>query len=403
MHVNREVTGALFIMLMSLATVARAQALSFPEGAATPSETCGECHRMIYNEFAFGVGSDNHAEQGPSAINPEKNLPVRPSVSSSATAHASSKYRPLASGGDVEWCRTCHFAGSFTIPGKDVAGKLVPNTVNAGEGSLTCATCHLTPAGKIRSVHTPQQAPHETVAEPALRTSAVCAHCHVDKTGQRNIGGQYQTYLEWREDFSNPGLGPQQCQDCHMPRTLRQASESSDAPPVAVGRHLWSGAHSRQRHLGSLGLTIIQRDQGKANLAFSVTNIGAGHSVPTGPFSRAVYLTVEALDRQGISRARKEWLFAPNYGTRPDDNAFLAADKKLSGYDAIARTQADTQGLHEPSIRAGEERRLKWEPALLAGEYTVSARLSYAIDRFKAAPACDRAEIGSATLLITAK
>lgn len=385
--------GTAFTMLMSIATIALAETVTFPKGAATPSETCGECHQTLYLEYALGVGSDNHSA----------NRSIPAAVSSAATAHATSKFTPLASGGDVEWCRSCHFAGSFDIPGKDVVGKQLPNVVNAGEISITCATCHLTPEGKIRSVHKAKYAPHESIAEPALQTAAVCAHCHVDTTGTRIVGGQYQTYLEWRDDFNKPGLGAQQCQDCHMPRTLRKIAEDSDGAPVAVGRHLWTGGHSSQRLGGSLSLSIVQRDKEKANLSFSVANIGAGHSVPTGPNARGVYLTVDVLDRQGVSRDRKEWLFAPNFSARPDDKAFLEADKKLSGYEGYAQTRADAQGAHEPPVRAGEARLLNWYPALPPGLYTVKARLRYTTDRFKTPLADDEKEMGTAALLITHK
>ncbi|ACH40061.2 cytochrome c [Citrifermentans bemidjiense Bem] len=390
---SQRLMGAVFTMLMSITSIALAGTVTFPKGAATPSETCGECHQTLYLEYALGVGSDNHSA----------NRSIPAAVSSAATAHATSKFTPLASGGDIEWCRSCHFAGAFNIPGKDTLGKQLPNVVNAGEISITCATCHLTPEGKVRSVHKTKNAPHESVVEPALQTAAVCAHCHVDITEKRIVGGQYQTFLEWRDDFKKPGLGTQQCQDCHMPRTVRKTAEDSDAAPVAVGRHLWTGGHSSQRLGGALSLSIIQRDKEKAILSFSVTNIGAGHSVPTGPNARGVYLTVDILDRQGVSRARKEWLFAPNFSARPDDNAFLEEDKKLSGYEGYAQTRADAQGTHEPPVRAGEERLLNWEPALASGLYTVKAKLRYTTDRFKASLAVDEKEMGSSALLITNK
>lgn len=385
--------GTLFTMLVSIAASAHAETVTFPKGAATPSETCGECHQTLFREYALGVGSDNHSA----------NRSIPASVSSAATAHATSKFTPLAAGGDVEWCRSCHFAGSFNIPGKNEVGKQLPNVVNAGEISISCATCHLTPEGQVRGSHKSGKAPHATVVEPALKTSAVCAHCHVETTATRIVGGQYQTYLEWREDFHKPGLGAQECQDCHMPRTLRKIAEDSDGAPVAVGRHLWTGGHSSQRLGGSLSLSIIQREKEKANLSFSVTNIGAGHSVPTGPNARGVYLSVDVLDRQGVSRARKEWLFAPNFSARPDDKAFLEKDKKLSGYEGYAQTRADAQGLHEPPVRAGEERLLNWDAAVAPGLYTVKARLRYTTDRFRTPAADDEKEMGSAALLITNK
>ncbi|GFO68214.1 hypothetical protein GMLC_17930 [Geomonas limicola] len=392
---KRRITllGTVFTILTTMASIAFAESVSFPKGAATPSETCGECHQTLYREYAFGVGSDTHSA----------NHAIPATVSSAATAHATSKFTPLASGGDVEWCRACHFAGTFNIPGKDDLGKQLPNVSNAGEISITCATCHLTPEGKVRGVRSSKNAPHASVVEPALQSSAVCAHCHVDTTDKRIVGGQYQTFLEWREDFNKPGLGAQQCQDCHMPRTLRKVAEDTDGAPVAVARHLWTGGHSSQRLTGSLGLSIIQRDTDKAQLSFSVTNIGAGHSVPTGPNARGVYLSVEVLDRQGVSRARKEWLFAPNFSARPDDKAFLEADKKLSGYEGYAQTRADAQGSHEPPVRAGEERLLNWDPAVAPGLYTVKAKLRYTTDRFGAPVAGDEKEMGSAALLITSK
>lgn len=187
-----------------------------------------------------------------------------------------------------------------------------------------------------------------------------------------------------------------------MPRTLRKTAEDFDVPPRAVARHLWTGAHSRQRHLNSLSLTIIQPDERKHLLDFQVANIGAGHSIPTGEPSRAVFLRVEVLDKQGTGKARKEWMFAPSYSNRPDDKAFLEEDKKRP--DSAAASRADAQGPHESSIRAGEERMLMWEPVLAPGQYTVKAKLFYSLDRFQDRPVTeDESEIASATLAITAK
>ena len=37
---------------------AAAKSKDFPQGTATPSAECGECHQAIYREYAFGFGSD---------------------------------------------------------------------------------------------------------------------------------------------------------------------------------------------------------------------------------------------------------------------------------------------------------------------------------------------------------
>ena len=111
---------------------------------------------------------------------------------------------------------------------------------------------------------------------------------------------------------------------------------------------------------------------------------------------------MEVLDNKGKKVATKEWMFAPWYGPRPDDKKFLEEDKKRP--DAIAATQADAQGPHEMSIRAGEERRLPWTPVLKPGAYTVKARLIYDLNRYNERSFKeDQTEINSTTLTIKVK
>ena len=201
-----------------------------------------------------------------------------------------------------------------------------------------------------------------------MKTSVMCAYCH--SLGKRTVGQQTQTFYEWREDFWKRGRGSQNCQDCHMPRTVRSLAEDYDVP-----------------------------DRGGAKIEFQVINIGAGHSVPTGSNRRAVYLEVEVRDAQGKVVAGKEWMFAPWYGSRPDDKAFLEEDKKRP--DAKAAMQADAQGPHEPNIRAGEERILTWSPELKPGSYTIQSRLVYDLNRYNDRAATeDQTVFGSTSLAV---
>jgi nitrate/TMAO reductase-like tetraheme cytochrome c subunit len=396
----KVVSLSALIMLLSLSAVALAEELTFPQGTATPSETCGECHGAIYREYTLGIGSDNHSAHSQTKRVGNISMPAK--VSSSGTAHASALCETVGSDNNNFHCNSCHFPDPFNLTDRGANPQVQPKTAAAANGGLTCASCHLTPQGYIRATHS-TNAPHKTVTEPEMQSSTLCGHCHGYQTAdKRVVGKMFQTYLEWQEDYYKTGLGKQQCQDCHMPRTFRKTAEEFEVPPRAVARHLWTGAHSRQRHLNSLSLTIVQPDEGKHLLDFQVTNVGAGHSVPTGEPSRAVFLRVEVLDKKGACRARKEWMFAPSYSNRPDDKAFLDEDKKRP--DGAAASRADAQGPHESSIRAGEERVLPWEPVLTPGEYTVKARLLYSLDRYQDKPAAeDGSEITSATLAITAK
>jgi nitrate/TMAO reductase-like tetraheme cytochrome c subunit len=378
------------IMAAILATVlssavALAEQMTFPEGTATPSETCGACHKAIYREFAFGFGSDIHYKPTslPTKQGEKLNMPVN--VSDTATAHAFAGVEPYpihAREAEEEGksCNVCHFPEPFAIPDMSIAEMTKPKARPKGKeaGGLTCASCHLTPEGKIRGPYEVGSAPHATVMEPAIQTSAMCAYCH--SMGKRVPGKQTQTFLEWREDFYKHHLGKQHCQDCHMPRTMRKVAEDFDNPVEAVARHLWTGGRSQQRLASALSMAVSQQNEGKSNLTFHVINIGAGHSVPTGSNRRAIYLNVEIQDKNGKNVAQKEWMFAPWYGLRPDDKKFLEEDKKRP--DAIAAMQADAQGPHEEIIRAGEERILPWTPELKSGEYTVKARLIYDLNRY---------------------
>ncbi|MFZ2949753.1 MAG: hypothetical protein WA003_09745, partial [Desulfuromonadaceae bacterium] len=151
---------------------------------------------------------------------------------------------------------------------------------------------------------------------------------------------------------------------------------------------------SVQRLQNALNLVTVQPDKGERKFEVHVINIGAGHSVPTGSSRRAVYLQVEARNSKGKVVAGTSWLFAPWYGARPDDKAFLEGDRNLP--DAKAAMQADAQGPHEAIIRAGEERVLSWSPALKPGNYTVRARLVYDLNRYN-----DRGATSDQTLFKT--
>ena len=179
-----------------------------------------------------------------------------------------------------------------------------------------------------------------------------------------------------------------------MPRTNRKLAEDYNVPDRVAARHLWTGGRSLQRLQNALNLVAVQPDRGSPKFEFHVINIGAGHSVPTGSNRRAVYLHVEVLNSGGKVVAGNSWMFAPWYGSRPDDKAFVEEDRKLP--DAKAAIQADAQGPHETIIRAGEERILAWAPALKPGNYTIKSRLVYDLNRYN-----DRAATGDQTLFKT--
>lgn len=384
--------------------------MQFPDGTATPSEVCGACHKTLYKELAEGTGSDlkwvgmRVDKWGGMKFDPSarKLLDLPAGTSRSATAHFVAGTDPwpieathIEEGGRP--CNVCHFPQPFDYPDASSAkiDKVTPRTANREVG-ITCASCHLTPDGKIRGPYA-VDAPHETVIDERVQTSVACAYCH--SAGARVVGKQTQTFLEWREDFNKPGLGRQQCQDCHMPKTVRKLAEDFPVPERVVARHTWPGSHSFARIASALNLSIAQTKEGQPELALHVTNIGAGHSVPTGSNRRAIYLTAQLVNAMGKVVASKDWMFAPWMLGRPDDKKFVEED--LKGEDPIATSQADAQGPHETIIRAGEDRVLDWSPTVPAGQYTMHATLTYDLNRYNdRAFKADQYEIGKASLPI---
>ena len=365
-------------------SAAKPEMLRFPDGTATPSELCGACHQAIYREYAEGFGADLRYGEILYESPGGKKVIGMPARASFPTLHAVAGTEPFPIHARVveesgQSCNVCHFPQAFEIPDMNRAeiAKPKPRPKAEEAGGLTCASCHLTPDGKIRGPYD-VKAPHETIRDPKIQTSAMCASCHA--LGARVVGKQTQTFLEWREDFSKPGLGRQHCQDCHMPKTQRKMAEDFDVPVRAVARHLWTGGHSPQRIRTALSMVIVQAEAGLPRLDFHVINVGAGHSVPTGSNRRAMYLRAEVLGPGDMVAAIEEWMFAPSFQNRPDDRKYLEEDRK--GPDALAAMQADAQGPHEAPIRAGEERVLSWTPKLGRGEYTVRARLIYDLNRY---------------------
>ena len=349
----------------------------FPAGTGTPSLECGECHQAIYREYAFGFGMEV-MHKSPK----EELLSLKGRVLTAGPAHSVSGIISEPPHGSVKGefalCSACHYPEPFHLPdlNKPVVeqSKLQPRAKK--ELGITCASCHLTPDGKIRGPYG-ASAPHETVKEPRIKTADMCAHCH--SAAKRVVGKQLQTFLEWRDDFNKPGLGSEQCQDCHMPRTLRKSTENEDVPVRAVARHLWTGGHSPQGISTALSVAIVTEKESTSALTFHLTNIGAGHSVPTGSRRRAIYLKADVVDDKGSVVAKQDWMFSPWHGDRPDDKAFVEEDKKRGD---TAMAASDEQGPHESIIRAGEERVLSWDPKLGAGEYKVRASLIYDTNRY---------------------
>jgi hypothetical protein len=155
------------------------------------------------------------------------------------------------------------------------------------------------------------------------RTSELCGGCHEQKQAalvegtsideSRWPGGEipvHSTFSEWQASAMAPGLP---CQGCHMPVADESVTNGADLQLVAAAStgltggwprphgsihlHTWSGPKSPDDARLASPLTLqIQKavDGGTLTAEVTVTNVGAGHAIPTGEPMRALLLLVEA-------------------------------------------------------------------------------------------------------------
>src|SRR4051812_7607017 len=110
----RMMCGFAAAVMVSGSIAAGAVEITFPEGAATPSEACGVCHKAIYREFQYGFGGDMKFD--PITLKGDRDgvLRLPANVSDTATAHAMAGVDPFPiHARDTEEggrsCNVCHF------------------------------------------------------------------------------------------------------------------------------------------------------------------------------------------------------------------------------------------------------------------------------------------------------
>lgn len=169
------------------------------------------------------------------------------------------------------WCVNCHAPLATQQRALDGA--------HARQG-VDCASCHVR-GGKLVSARRADASPHATIADPSFGTPAFCADCHQfnfpildPKTGIAEATTEHPmqtTVASFRAGpYANERAG---CLACHGSRA----------------GHAFAGVHDRGMREAALETTWCARGD---ELALAVTNVAAGHSVPTGDIHRHLYLRV---------------------------------------------------------------------------------------------------------------
>jgi Cytochrome c554 and c-prime len=276
------------------------------------SPECGECHPRQWRELKGSLHSVAHRD--------------------SLYRRAAELARAEAGPAVYAYCSSCHTP-------QGVASKLVPATPEdklpeAVKAGIICDSCHSVTALSGRKgpwrepgnasivltqdserkygppVGDDEAAEHPVSSRPFFQQSAFCASCHTVIHPLNGVRLEH-TYDEWKRSvYAKKGI---QCQDCHM-RTVAQARRvAATLKPITVqgraardgkrrpiARHAFVGGNANADLLGggkAHAKLAAERLRSAARLEVNaprravagqtlrlevtVTNIGAGHNLPT--------------------------------------------------------------------------------------------------------------------------
>ncbi len=322
------------------------------------AQTCRECHEEIVMQWEKSV----HAN-----ATPERD-PLFAGMYDWAVKDSKGKLKKK--------CIVCH------SPLSAVFGSILPQEPYNREG-VTCQFCH--GAAAIKGFHSARdiQVELDTVysyqpekdndAHPAAhreyyRKSDLCLPCHASMTSPRRLE-VCATGSEWRDHFDRHGKS---CQDCHMPE--------KDGVPS----HLFPGTHRGELLKGAVKMEVEYNGKDET-LGITLTNVGAGHALPTGTPLRMVILKVRGFDKAGIPR----W---ENWKTNPikeDTSAlFMKILADSEGKGPVPPWKA-TQVLFDRRLMPGEPARISYN---LSGKNLNKLEVTL-LYRFAPAPVLRKFEI----------
>jgi hypothetical protein len=243
------------------------------------AESCGQCHREIYDEWKTSIHAQAYQDPFFQAYwKKDKHIWV---------------------------CLNCHtpLENQQATLIKDIPRGRVekahqePNPQYDAEyqkEGVTCAACHVRD-GAILGPFDDSAAPHPAQFDPAFRTTQVCYRCHNVISGPVQFYriGPCGTYAEYEGKFFMKERG-MICQSCHMPEITRPVAEGG---PIRQGRqHHWRGGHDPEMIKRAVAIQVAAdpstpKAGEKLRVIMTLINAGAGHKLPTGDPDR--HFTVE--------------------------------------------------------------------------------------------------------------
>ncbi|HXX74689.1 MAG TPA: multiheme c-type cytochrome [Nitrospiraceae bacterium] len=245
------------------------------------AESCGTCHREIYDEWKTSIHAHAFADPFFQAYwKKDKNIWV---------------------------CLNCHTPLENQQPTliKDIPRGRVEKAIEEPnprydpeyqKEAITCAACHVRD-GIIYGPFEDSAAPHPTKFDPNFRTTQICYRCHnvVSGPAQFYNVAPCGTYAEYEGKFFMRERGFI-CQSCHMPEIDRPVATDG---PIRRGRqHLWRGGHDPDMIKRAVAVQVKAdppdpKPGEQVTFTLTLINAGAGHKIPTGDPDR--HFTIEFL------------------------------------------------------------------------------------------------------------
>lgn len=263
---------------LSIAGVLSAASLETPSSA----EFCGRCHRAILD--AWKTSAHARAMESP--------------LFQDALGMAETEF----GAGATRMCLDCHSPVGVLTGDRALRQKV------SWEG-ITCDYCHsirdislggtnprvkvefsLVKSGPLKDIQAPA---HEAIFSPLHTSSVACAPCHE----YRNSLGLpvLTTFSEWKDSrYAKEGKA---CQSCHMYEVAGDVVDPKirKSAQAKVNLHQMPGGHSITQLNKTVKMRLSSiRENDQLKVSVEVSNVAAGHYVPTGSPMRQLVLEVQA-------------------------------------------------------------------------------------------------------------
>ena len=280
---------AVLVLLLLAGTAGGSLAGPMEKGRLTRSDTCGECHRDIFEMWQRSAHAK--AMEDPVFLDAFRDTRTREGeavarVCLGCHAPAVEITKDFELEKKISWegvgCDVCHSLVTVRMEGRSPGLVLEPGPVKRGPIRDATSTGHQVLYSELHS------------------QSLVCAGCHEF----RNAEGTsiMTTYSEWKA--SEAAKQGKTCQLCHMGSTRANVVDPKvkRVPSQEVNLHEMPGGHSLEQLHKALTVTFQPERRGDEMLIeVRLSNKGAGHSVPTGMPGRSVHFDVALRTSDGRS------------------------------------------------------------------------------------------------------